>query len=108
MVTWGAKFELFFNFRGDEHVGDAGLACMSQRVVRSPSTPTGPRAWILPVLMPTSAPRPKRNPANSHPGASHSHLEARVSPLGCVGSRMRGARRPSKPTRASPSEVQSF
>ena len=32
-------------------------------VVSSPSTPTGPRAWILEVLIPTSAPRPKRKPS---------------------------------------------
>mmetsp|Transcript_23937 Transcript_23937/g.65703 ORF Transcript_23937/g.65703 Transcript_23937/m.65703 type:complete len:214 (-) Transcript_23937:818-1459(-) len=28
-----------------------------------PSTPTGPRAWMRLVLMPTSAPSPKRNPS---------------------------------------------
>jgi hypothetical protein len=32
-------------------------------VVSRPSTPTGPRAWMRPVLMPTSAPRPSRNPS---------------------------------------------
>jgi hypothetical protein len=30
---------------------------MIHLVVSKPSTPTGPRAWILPVLIPTSAPR---------------------------------------------------
>ena len=34
-----------------------------QRVVSRPSTPTGPRAWIRPVEMPTSAPRPNRKPS---------------------------------------------
>lgn len=29
-------------------------------VVRSPSRPTGPRAWIRAVLMPTSAPRDRK------------------------------------------------
>ena len=29
---------------------------MTHLVVKRPSTPTGPRAWILPVEMPTSAP----------------------------------------------------
>ena len=32
-------------------------------VVNSPSTPTGPRAWMRPVLIPTSAPSPKRKPS---------------------------------------------
>ena len=35
----------------------------SHLVVNSPSTPTGPRAWILPVEIPTSAPRPSLNPS---------------------------------------------
>ena len=34
---------------------------MSQRVVSKPSTPTGPRAWILLVLMPTCAEKKERN-----------------------------------------------
>ena len=32
-------------------------------VVSKPSTPTGPRAWMRLVLIPTSAPRPKRKPS---------------------------------------------
>ncbi len=35
----------------------------SHLTVRSPSTPTGPRACILPVDIPTSAPSPKRKPS---------------------------------------------
>lgn len=31
--------------------------------VTRPSKPTGPRAWILPVLIPTSVPNPYRNPS---------------------------------------------
>src|SRR5690606_40558954 len=31
-----------------------------KRVVTSPSTPTGPRAWMREVLMPTSSPAPNR------------------------------------------------
>ena len=31
--------------------------------VRKPATPTGPRAWMRPVAMPSSAPRPNRNPS---------------------------------------------
>ena len=34
-------------------------------VVSNPSTPTGPRAWILPVLIPTSAPSPNRKPSEN-------------------------------------------
>lgn len=37
-------------------------------VVSRPSTPTGPLAWMRPVLMPTSAPRPKRYLHRPRPG----------------------------------------
>ena len=71
-------------------------------VVSSPSTPTGPRAWIREVLMPTSAPRPKRKPSakrvdalektqaestellNSAREASLSERMASVWPLPCA------------------------
>lgn len=33
------------------------VPCKTHFVVISPSTPTGPRAWILLVLIPTSAPK---------------------------------------------------
>mmetsp|Transcript_1264 Transcript_1264/g.5648 ORF Transcript_1264/g.5648 Transcript_1264/m.5648 type:complete len:243 (+) Transcript_1264:1537-2265(+) len=35
----------------------------SHLVVKSPSTPTGPRAWMRLVEMPTSAPKPNLNPS---------------------------------------------
>lgn len=35
----------------------------SHLVVSSPSTPTGPRAWMRDVLMPTSAPSPNLKPS---------------------------------------------
>lgn len=37
----------------------------SHCVVIKPSIPTGPRAWRRPVLIPTSAPSPNRNPSEN-------------------------------------------
>ena len=59
---------------------------MSQRVVSKPSTPTGPRAWILLVLMPTCEEKKERNEAdetkrNVRQSARHSvssHILTRI------------------------------
>lgn len=49
--------------RGDSARGSAAPARDRCRTELTPSSPTGPRACVLPVLTPTSVPKPYRKPS---------------------------------------------
>ena len=54
---------LWVNFFSPEEYSQTRLTSVDRSchlVVKRPSTPTGPREWMRPVEMPTSAPKPKR------------------------------------------------
>lgn len=50
-------------FFGSKSVTTCPSPCSTHFVVSSPLIPTGPRAWIRPVLIPTSAPSPNLYPS---------------------------------------------
>lgn len=57
---WCKKWRLPFSAKSD---AAWSVPSKTHFVLNNPSTPTGPRAWILAVEIPTSAPRPKRYPS---------------------------------------------